>query len=113
MGGLKFKVTEAFKIGFDLAYVNATAGMSQFRFTKAEEWAAPKPMQNYDMSKVHTYSDLDTTRFESDLWAKFGFGKSLFLYGDWRYVDYADDAPYLYDTSGKISWYTLSLGWSF
>ena len=113
MGGLKFQITESLKIGFDLAYVNATAGMSQFRFTKAEDWAAPKPMQNYDMSKVHTYSDLDNTRFESDVWAKFGFGKDFFLYGDWRYVDYADDAPYLYDTAGTISWYTLSLGWSF
>lgn len=113
MGGLKFKVTEIFKFGFDLAYVNSTAGMSQFRFTKAEDWAAPKPMQNYDMSKVHTYSDLDTTRLESDLWAKVTIFKSAFLYGDWRYVDYTDDAPYLYDTSGKISWYTLSLGWSF
>ena len=113
MGGLKFKVTESFKIGFDLAYVNGTAGMSQFRFQKAEAWAQPKPMQNFDMSLVNTYSDLDTTRLESDLWAKFGIGKSLFLYGDWRYVDYTDDAPYLYDTSGEISWYTLSLGWSF
>jgi len=113
MGGLKFKVTEVFKIGFDLAYVNATAGMSQFRFETAEAWAAAKPNQNYDMHLVNTYSDLDTTRLESDLWAKFTFFKSAFLYADWRYVDYTDDAPYLYDTSGEISWYTLSLGWSF
>ena len=113
MGGLKFKVTEAIKLGFDLAYVDSTASMDSFRFLKAEEWAASKPVQNFDMHLVDTYSDLDTSRFESDLWAKFGFGKALFLYADWRYVDYADNAPYLYDTSGEISWYTLSLGWSF
>lgn len=113
MGGLKFKVTDVFKFGFDLAYVNATAGMSQFRFTTAEQWAAPKPNQNYDMSRVHTYSDLDTTRFESDLWAKFTFFKSAFLYADWRYVDYTDDAPFLYDTSGSIDYWNVGLGMTF
>ncbi len=113
MGGLKFKVTEGIKLGLDLAYVDATAGMDQFRFLRAEEWAAPKPNQDFDLSQVHTYSDFDTTRFESNLWAKFSVFRSAFIYADWRYVDFKDDAPYLYDTSGEISWYSLSLGWSF
>ena len=110
---MKFKVSDTIKFGLDLSYVNATAGMDQFRFTRAEGWAAPKPNQDFDMSQVHTHSDLDTTRFESDLWGKFTVFRSAFIYADWRYVDFADDAPYLYDTSGEISWYTLSLGWSF
>ena len=113
LGGLKFKVTDAIKFGLDLAYVNGTAGMDQFRFTRAEEWAAPKPNQDFDMSQVHTYSDIDQTRFQSDLWGKFGIGKSLFIYADWKYIDFADDDPYISNVTGEISWYSLSLGWSF
>ena len=93
MGGLKFKVTDVFKFGFDLAYVNATAGMSQFRFTTAEQWAAPKPNQNYDMSRVHTYSDLDTTRFESDLWAMWGIADGLSLRSMYSFFVPNEDGP--------------------
>ena len=37
----------------------------------------------------------------------------LAVWGGYRYLDYEDDTPYLYDTSGEVSFYSLGLAWTF
>jgi opacity protein-like surface antigen len=44
---------------------------------------------------------------------RYEFSDSLFLGGDYRFIDVSDDAPYRGDLTGDISIYSLSLGWMF
>jgi len=39
--------------------------------------------------------------------------QQLFLRGFYRYVDYDDAAPYLYDTTGRNHLFGFALGWNF
>jgi len=33
--------------------------------------------------------------------------------GGYRYLDFDDSSPYLYDTSGSVDFYNAGIGWSF
>lgn len=87
--------------------------MDQFRFVRGEVWALPKPNQDYDFSQTYTYSDLDTSRWEFDLGGRYWFKERYWVRAGYRYVDYTDDAPYLYDTSGSIDYWNIGLGMAF
>ena len=39
--------------------------------------------------------------------------RSLYLTAGYQYLDYQDNAPYLYDTTGSVDIYNLGVGWSF
>lgn len=44
---------------------------------------------------------------------KYRVNERAYVTGGYRYLDYEDDAPYLYDTSGSVSFYSLGIGWLF
>lgn len=68
----------------------------------APEFSAMHDLQPYDYSMTHTFSDLDVSRFDGSAELRYQLTKTFSLRGLYRYVDYQDDAPYLYDTSGKV-----------
>ena len=111
MGGFSVKPNEDLQLGLDVTWNNAQAGLDPFRMPEAEAWSAAKPNQNHDFSQTHTYSDLDTTRVDTDLYMRYFFKPGKWVQAGYRYVDYQDDAPFLYDTSGSVDYYTISLGW--
>lgn len=80
---------------------------------EGEAFAANKPNQSYDFSQTHNYSDLDTERWNLHLYGRIFLRERFWLYGGYEYLDYADSAPYLYDTSGSVDRYSARLGWSF
>ena len=47
-----------------------------------------------------------------DLSYRFGRKKSTLRFR-YHYIDYQDDAPYLYDTSGEYQFIAAALGWVF
>ena len=112
MAGVKFGSQDFMELGIDLSWMQAEAAMSPFDLS-ADDYVAITPPMSYDYSETHTYSDLDSTRIDADLWAKFYFGENLWLRLRYHYVDYQDDAPYLYDTSGKYQFAAAALGWAF
>ncbi len=112
MGGAKYTKKDKLELGLDLSWMQAEAGLAPFDLS-ADDYVATHPPMSYDFSMSHTYSDLDSTRIDADLWAKFFFRSNFWLRLRYHYADYADDAPYLYDTSGTYQFAAATVGWAF
>jgi hypothetical protein len=112
MAGLKFKKMDKMELGLDLSWMQAEAGLAPFDLS-ADDYVETHPPMAYDFSETHTYSNLDSTRVDADVWAKFFFTENLWLRLRYHYIDYTDDAPYLYDTSGTYQYVAGALGWVF
>jgi hypothetical protein len=113
LGGFDMKASEAFKWGMNLVWNTADAALDPFRMVRGEEWSAPKPNQWFNFTQTHTYSDLDVERVYGQIYGQFYFNETLWLWAGYTYQDYADNAPYLYDTTGSADTYAARLGWSF
>jgi hypothetical protein len=95
-----------------LSWTQARSSLQAFDLSSAA-FTARVPLLTYDFSLTPSYSDLDVTRVDALVDARYAFDERLFVRGMYRYVDYADDAPYLYDTSGRNHLFAASLGWMF
>jgi hypothetical protein len=112
MAGLKYSKKDKMELGIDFSYMQAEAGLAPFDLP-ADDYVETHPPMAYDFSTTHTYSDLDNTRLDVDAWAKFFLNENLWLRLRYHVVDFADDAPYLYDTSGKYQYIAGAVGWLF
>ena len=112
MAGLTIKPSKTFKIGTDITYAQSEAGLNPFDLS-APDYVAITPPMSYDFTYSHTYSDLDITRLDWDLYTKIYFSKDFWMFLKYRIVDFNDDAPYMYDTTGKVQFLTGALGWTF
>lgn len=112
LAGIKIRPAKTFDIGLDVAYTAAEGGLDQFDLP-AEDYVATHPPTAFDFSQSHTYSDIDVDRLNLDVMLKYKFTADLWLRLWYRFADYSDNEPYLYDTSGRVQWATLSAGWSF
>ena len=114
MAGIRFEPAERFDIGLGLSWTQADAAMDPFDIAdQAAAFNATHASTVYDFSQVHTYSDLDTTRLDASFDAKYEIRDDFWVTLLYRYADFSDDAPYLYDTSGSLDLYALALGWTF
>ena len=109
MAGLKYQANNKTELGIDFSWMQATAELAPFDLS-ADDYVAITPPMSYDFSTSHLNSDLDNTRLDADLWAKFSFGDKWWLRLRYHLVDFQDDAPYLYDTSGKYQYATAAVG---
>ncbi len=112
MGGFTVHPNDRWDLGLHLVWTSSEAGLAPFDLP-ADDYVAITPPAVFDFSETHTYSDLDTTRIDGEVSAKYQINDEFRLYGAWRYADFSDDAPYLYDTSGSFTMYTFALGWTF
>mgnify|MGYP001826046027 CR=1 FL=1 len=109
MAGLKYTANNKTELGIDLSYMQSEAALAPFDLS-ADDYVAITPPMSYDFSISHLNSDIDNTRLDADLWAKFSFGSKWWLRLRYHLVDFKDDAPYLYDTSGKYQYATAAVG---
>jgi hypothetical protein len=109
LGGLKFHPGDRWKLGFSLGYTKAEASMGEFDLA-ADEYVAITPPMWFNWERTPSYSNLDVSRFNGDIELKFDIVKDIWLRFMYRYIDFTDDAPYLYDTSGTAQWATLWVG---
>ena len=100
------------ELGIDLSWMQSEAGLAPFDLS-ADDYVETHPPMSYDFTYTHTYSDLDISRIDTDLWAKFSFANNFWLRLRYHLVDFKDDAPYLYDTSGKYQYATAAVGYLF
>jgi predicted porin len=112
MAGLTLKPADKLKLGLNLTWTESEAALAPFDLS-APDYVATHPSTQYDFSQTHTYSDLDLSRLEASVKAGYKFSPNMSLYLKYRYADFDDDAPYLYDTSGSIDIYTAAVSWSF
>lgn len=112
MAGFKYGTDKKFEIGADLSWMATTAALDPFDLP-ADDYVAITPPMSYDFSQSHTYSDIDNTRLDAFLWAKIWFKERMWLRLRYHLVDFADDAPYLYDTTGQYQFGAASFGLTF
>jgi hypothetical protein len=112
LGGVRLSPSKKTELGLHLAYTKSEAGLDPFDLP-ADDYVAITPPMIYDFSKSHTYSMLEITRFDGELDFKYKFSDDFWLRAAYKYVDYKDDMPYLFDTTGTVQWATLALGWYF
>lgn len=113
MGGLTFKPVEKFSLKLDAVWNASDGGLEPFVMVVPEEFLAVNLNSSYDFSETNTYSDLDVSRFEMGVGFSWGLNERLFIAGGYRYLEFEDDAPYLYDLDGSVNFYSLGLGWVF
>ena len=87
--------------------------MGRLGLAASPEFLARVTGMSYDFTATPTFSDLDSTNVDVLADATYRVNDRVFVRGAYRYLDYTDDAPYLYDTSGKNNLVYLSLGWAF
>jgi hypothetical protein len=109
MAGLKYGAEKKMQLGIDLSWMQAEAALAPFDLP-ADDYVAITPPMTYDFSTSHLNSDIDNSRIDADLWAKFWFAEKWWLRLRYHYVDFQDDAPYLYDTSGKYQFAAAAVG---
>ena len=112
MAGLKYQTKNKTEFGIDFSWMQAEAALSPFDLS-ADDYVETHPPMSYDFSTTHLNSDIDNTRIDADVWAKFWLNSGLWLRFRYHMVDFQDDAPYLYDTSGKYQYATAAVGWLF
>jgi len=112
MAGFWTKPADTFELGLDLTYTLGEAGLEQLQIS-APEWAASHPNQSFDFSQTHTFSDLDLTRLDAEVWGKVHFSTKYWVRASYRYAEVEDDQPYITDYTGDTSWYGLSVGRGF
>lgn len=112
MAGISLKPSERFKLGMHLTWNDSQAALDPFELT-ADEYEAITPSMSFDFTDSASYSALDTSRLEGQLEAKYTVSDDFWL-GLWfRHIDFSDDSPYLYDTSGTVQFITAAVGWVF
>lgn len=94
-------------------WTTSEAGLDPFALAVPADYLARNVNQSFDFTRTHLYSDLDVSRVEAGLHASYRFTPRVWLAAGYRYLDYEDDAPYLYDTTGSADLYRLALGWRF
>jgi hypothetical protein len=101
MAGVNVRPAKPLTIALLASYTASDFAMDPMTLNGGE-FAATQHLMPYDYSKTHTFSDLDVSRFDGSAELRYQVSKAFSLRGLYRYVDYQDDAPYLYDTSGKV-----------
>ena len=68
-------------------------------------------------STAHAMMEVPLTfagsRLELGVHGRFEINDGLGIVAGYRYLDFEDDAPYLYDTSGSVDFYNLGVAWAF
>ncbi len=113
MGGLTLKPNESIEIVFDTVWTRASSAIDPFDIDVPAEFLAANPNMSFDFSQTYLNSDLDVSRLELGVRLQYRLNPRFALTGSYRYLDYEDDTPYLYDTSGSIELVSLGLGWVF
>jgi hypothetical protein len=110
--GLNVRPAEKLDFGLQLNWVDSQAAMQPFDLS-APEFTARVPLISLDFSETHTNSDLDTSQVDARLNARYAVNEQIFVRGFYRYVDFEDAAPYLFDATGRNHLFGFSLGWNF
>jgi len=112
MAGVSLHPSKRLDLGVHLVWTSSKAELDPFSLA-APDYVARVPSMIYDFSQTPSYSRLDTSRVDGQLEATYHVSDAFRVFGSWRYADFQDDAPYLYDTTGSVQFLTLAGGWTF
>jgi hypothetical protein len=112
VAGVRIHPDDRWKIGLSLGWTASEAEIDPFDLS-ADDYVATHPTMSFEFSQSHTYSDLEYTRLDADLDINYSISDDFWLGLEYKYIDWADDAPYLFDSTGTVQWAILSAGWIF
>lgn len=112
MGGVHIKPGSHWDFNLYGVYVQSKAALDPFDLP-ADDYVARTPSMTFDFSIAHTYTDIDLTRFEGGVEAKYSFTDSFWARARYRFIDYTDDAPVLEDQTGRVDFVYAMLGFAF
>lgn len=112
MGGVNLHPTKRLALGLHLTWIQTDASLDPFDLP-ADDYVAITPPVMYDFSQAHTYSDLETSRTQAELSARYNIRDSFWFRLNYLVIDFSDDAPYLEDTTGSLDLITAAIGWAF
>jgi hypothetical protein len=112
MAGVHVKPTERFGLGLHFSWTESEAGMRQLEIDGGE-YLDTHPTVVYDFSNSHTYSALDLSRREGSISAGYKVNETVNVKLKYHWINFDDNEPYLYDTSGSIDSYFAALIWKF
>jgi len=103
-------VNEKLNLSFTGTYTDSTAEMDQLR----NYTGSPMPSgYDYDLSTVHTYSDLDVAQTDLSVAANYLVADNVSVGCGFTYLRYDDDEPYLEDGAGEAYITDFSVSYSF
>ena len=111
--GLTYRASQRFELAIDGVWNDADAALEDFDFDVPADFLARNPNMSFDFSRTALNSDHDVSRLELGVHGRFEVKEPIGIVAGYRYLDFDDEAPYLYDTSGKVSFYSLGLAWTF
>ncbi len=86
---------------------------AELQFAYPADIAAILRYSTYDVSEVHTYSDIDSTAWDATLRAEAKLTAKLSGTASYQYIDYTDNSPYLDDLTGSLEIVQVGLRWKF
>ncbi len=111
--GLNLRPSPKFDATLALSWMQAAQALDPFTMPASDVFKALVPLMPYDYTQTWSYSDLDVSRLDASLAARYRLSDRASLRGEYRLVDYVDDAPYLEDTSGRVHVVMFAVGYSF
>ncbi|MFC2171607.1 hypothetical protein ACFLU6_03130 [Acidobacteriota bacterium] len=96
------RLTKKFDIDAEFLYVWSKGAMDEIMYDISDQAQAALPDDDYDFSEVHMYSDLFTKRIDFSVGGLYRVKQNLSVHGSFAVADFDDQAPYLFDTSGRM-----------
>ena len=106
-------VNEKLNLSFTGAYTDSTAEMDQLKNYTGSVPAVMAATYDYDLSTVHTYSDLDVAQTDLSVAANYQVNDNVSLGCGFTYLRYDDDEPYLDDGTGEAYIANVSVSYLF
>jgi hypothetical protein len=108
-----YLVNEKLNLSFTGTYTDSTAEMDQLNDYTSSVPAAMAATYDYDLSTVHTYSDLDVAQTDLSVAANYQVADNVSVGCGFTYLRYDDDEPYLEDGAGEAYITDLSVSYLF
>lgn len=112
IAGGEWKPWSKLSLSAQVAYTRGSESMDQIVFSVPEEVLARLIDSNYDLTEAHTYSNLDSKRWDVNFTALTRISRGLEGLLSYSYVDFNDVTPYLADLSGKLNAVQVALRWT-
>lgn len=107
------RLAEGFRLEIQGSWTEADAALAPFDFDAPEIFLSTFPNSSYDFTDSYLNSDLAVTSWDVGLEATWEVSDRYAVVATYRHLDYQDDAPYRYDTSGEVDFYGLGGRWRF
>ncbi|MGQ9834417.1 MAG: hypothetical protein ACUVRQ_00275 [Thermoanaerobaculaceae bacterium] len=111
--GLRYEPNDLWSLGTEASYTRAAESMDRITFNVPEEILSRLIDSNYDLTQVHTYSDLSSSQWDVNLWLSARLSSRSQGVFSYRFTEFSDRKPYIQDLTGRLAILSAGLRWTF